>query len=204
MDDVIKNFMTGASGNRPEDYYYKYTSNGTKYFYSKITGQRVARNTINSMFVDQIAEKNSSLDIGILIEQRNKYLSQVEKLRSNIEKLQLKIGEIDNQLSDLGVNDETTMKKYQKLKEDEDKKNQQRKAEYLREYEEIFRRKTNSNAPPPAPLTANQTNNTTLTKLGINTKKEWHEWLIKNHPDKGGSDLELCQKVLSEGKSRWC
>lgn len=38
-------------------------------------------------------------------------------------------------------------------------------------------------------------NNSLLTELKITTKKEYHEWLIKNHPDRGGDNV-TCQKVI--------
>lgn len=41
----------------------------------------------------------------------------------------------------------------------------------------------------------------TLSKLSITTKQEWKQWLLKNHPDKGG-DEEICKKVISEGRAK--
>ena len=38
----------------------------------------------------------------------------------------------------------------------------------------------------------------------IKTKKEWFDWLSKNHPDKGG-DEKICQDVIAEGRAKgWC
>src|SRR5690242_16316277 len=38
-----------------------------------------------------------------------------------------------------------------------------------------------------------------LRDLKINNRKEWKDWLRKNHPDKGG-DTELCAAVIVEGR----
>jgi len=40
-----------------------------------------------------------------------------------------------------------------------------------------------------------------LSKLGIDTKGEWKEWLKSNHVDKGGEE-ELCKAVINEGRER--
>jgi len=40
-----------------------------------------------------------------------------------------------------------------------------------------------------------------LSKLGIDTKDEWKEWLKGNHVDKGG-DEEICKIVINEGRAR--
>lgn len=39
--------------------------------------------------------------------------------------------------------------------------------------------------------------------LGINTKLEWKQWLVANHPDKGGQDLDLCKRVIESGNRVW-
>jgi len=38
-----------------------------------------------------------------------------------------------------------------------------------------------------------------LKEYDINNKIEYHEWLIKNHPDRGG-DGELCAQIIEAGK----
>lgn len=45
-------------------------------------------------------------------------------------------------------------------------------------------------------------NTSILEKYKITTKKEWYNWLRKNHPDKGDSDEEICKAVITEGKNK--
>jgi len=40
-----------------------------------------------------------------------------------------------------------------------------------------------------------------LGKLGISTKKEWFEWALHNHPDKGGNE-DVFKEVLNEVKTK--
>jgi hypothetical protein len=42
-----------------------------------------------------------------------------------------------------------------------------------------------------------------LTENGIKTKADWKKWILQNHPDKGGKDGELFQKIFDAGKSKW-
>ena len=68
-------------------------------------------------------------------------------------------------------------------------------------WDEFVRRYTQSHQqqsrppfiPQPKPLSI-------LQKLNITTKKEWLQWLRRNHPDHGGS-TELAQKVITEGRN---
>lgn len=39
-----------------------------------------------------------------------------------------------------------------------------------------------------------------LQRLGIVTKANWRSWLLKNHPDKNNTDIELVQLVIQEGR----
>ena len=41
-----------------------------------------------------------------------------------------------------------------------------------------------------------------LTDHNITTKKDWKEWLRKNHPDKNSdTDIDLCRKILEAGNA---
>jgi hypothetical protein len=42
----------------------------------------VAKANIDPLFVEKISEKDSKLEIGQLVEERNQHLSQIDKLRS--------------------------------------------------------------------------------------------------------------------------
>ncbi len=43
--------------------------------------------------------------------------------------------------------------------------------------------------------------NNILENLGIIDRKSWRQWLLKNHPDKGG-DKDLCALVIEEGQRK--
>lgn len=40
-----------------------------------------------------------------------------------------------------------------------------------------------------------------LIKYDIRNRSQWLQWLKLNHPDKGGTDIELCGKIIEAGKN---
>ncbi len=83
------------------------------------------------------------------------------------------------------------------------------KEEYERtkkeKFDSFFQRRYFWYVPPkPSPKTQKSPNKAEVARnilagYGINTKKEWKEWLRKNHPDKGGNQDD-CQKVITAGR----
>lgn len=187
MEDIFHGFMNGATGNRPDDYYFMYNSKGAKYFYSRITGKRVQKASIPTSFHDKIKEKDPGLDIGHLVSLKNGYLIEIARLKAKVEEIDVKLNTINPNMQE----------ECKRQKEEQDRKDEARRKEYKREREELLRRYEQqfNKKPPP------KEENDILQQLNIKSKKEWKEWLVKNHPDRGGDD-ELCGKVIAAGRSK--
>lgn len=222
MDQLFQNFVSGKTGDKSTDYYYSFNNRGAKIYYSKITGKRVAKNYIPAKFLNQIQERDVGLDIGHLMNLKHGY--QLE-----IEKLQAKIAEIDAKLSQANIGDETTLRHYQEQKKRQDEEDERRRMEYEKENDEILRKmferfqssyfnsssnsnsssNNNSSSTNSKSSTSHNNNSSSthrnkgdiLSELNIENAREWRQYLLKHHPDKGG-DVEMCQKVIAAGKAR--
>jgi hypothetical protein len=190
MEQIFHNFTHGATGNRFDDYYYVYDSRGRRHFYSKITGKKIAKQDIPKDFHDKIKQKEPELDIGKLVALKNVYLTEMNKLKA-------KVDEIDVKLNTINAD---TQREYQKRKEEQDQKDELRRQEYKREREELLRKIFQQHENRPKPSYGNNSYSI-LQELNISTKKEWKDWLVKNHPDRGGEN-ELCAKVIAAGRSK--
>ena len=202
MNGTFKSFFNGDVGNRSEDFYFKYNAKGAKYFYSKITGKRIAKEIIPAQFHAKIQPYNSELDVGNLLLLRKGYQAEIEKL-------QMKIAEIDLKVSKASVTDEAGL---QKKKEEEDVKIRKRREEYKvereREQEELLGKlfeycaKAEAQSEPRAKtVPKSKVDISILEQYNITTQKEWRKWLIKHHPDKGG-DEELCKRIIAAGRAK--
>jgi hypothetical protein len=183
MEEVFDSFIRGHTGNRSDDYYYTYNSKGSKYFYSKITGKRVAKNDIPAKFHNLIKEKDPGINIGELQNLRNVYLLEIEKLNAKIKEINVKL---------LGVDGDEEIKKYKKQQEEDELRRQEYKREREEALRNLFKRFNNDNSSVEKDI---------LQELNIHTKREWKDWLVKNHPDRQG-DVELCKKVITAGRNR--
>jgi hypothetical protein len=181
MESIFNDFINGATGNRPDDYYYMYNANGAKYFYSKITGKKVAKNSISEKFHSLIKE-NDNLDINGLLKTKNGYLLEIERLQAKIKVIDIKLQGSDILAENL------------KRKQEQDAKDKARIDEYekerLRNLFEQFANKPSSSVDVDI-----------LTKLNINTKKDWKLWLLYNHPDKRSDQSHLCAEVITAGRN---
>lgn len=175
MEELLNNFMYGATGNRPDDYYFIYNSKGAKYFFSKITGKRVAKNNIPAKFHELIREKDSGLDIGQLITLKNNYLLEIERLKAKVEEIDIKLSGVDIQKDEL------------------------RRQEYEKEQEELLRKLFEQYSNTQSKSDSKDI----LSKLNIHSKKEWKEWLLLNHPDKIlNCDIDLCKEIITAGRTK--
>lgn len=182
MESIFNDFMHGATGNRPDDYYYMYNTNGAKYFYSKITGKKVAKKEIPEKFHALIKE-NNNLDINGLVNLKDGYVREIERL-------QAKIKVIDAKLSGADISKENL-----KRKQEQDAKDRARRDEYEKErLRNLFEQFANK---PSKPVNVD-----ILTKLNINTKRDWKLWLLQNHPDKFSDQSHLCAEVITAGRNR--
>ncbi len=186
MDYFIDQMLNGQNGNRADDFYFKYNKRGAKIFYSRITSKRLAKSSIPKGLLHRIQEHNPGLDVGELGTLKEGYLKEITRLQG-------KIDEINIKLSQINVHDDETTRQFQNEKVEEDRKTQRRKEEYKRESDESTRRFfeefrsyfQRSEQSDPNPDVGKS--KSFLKSLNINTKKEWHNWLRRNHPDKGGT-----------------
>ena len=178
------------SGNRPEDFYYKYNAAGSKRYYSRITGKPIAKDNI-AVDVNLIPEYSTG-DTAELLKLRDGYNREIQRLQDKVE-------EINNKLSKLNIGNEEEIIKEKEIQEEKDRK---RKEEYKKEQDDFIRKIFEDfvKKQPPPPKKSTPPNN--LPKLGLKTRKEWRGWLLANHPDKGGKDLDLYQQVIIEGRDR--
>lgn len=182
MESIFNDFIHGATGNRPDDYYYMYNTNGAKYFYSRITGKKVAKNKIPEKFHALIKE-NSNLDINGLINTKNGYLLEIERL-------QAKIKIIDIKLSGADISSENLQRK-----QEQDAKDNARRDEYEKErLRNLFEQFANK---PSKPVNVD-----ILTKLNINNKRDWKLWLLHNHPDRCPLSNDICAEVITAGRNK--
>jgi len=219
---VLNNYGTLAT-----DFYFKYTSAWSKYYYSKITGGRVGVKQIDPKIVPDIKIFDAGLDVAELLRTKAIYEKEMEKIKKKIAEIDLKLKDIPNineyELERKKREEDAANEKRKKEFAAEQKKrlddlfrqaseawNKQREAankrndDYLRDREkkkeeerqywrEYFKARMDS--------TQREPEKDILKELNINNKKEWKEWLLKNHPDKGGS-LSKCQEVIYAGRAR--
>ncbi|HSA76166.1 MAG TPA: hypothetical protein VLE02_01355 [Nitrosarchaeum sp.] len=168
----------------PDDFYYTYSKTGKKLYYNKISGSRTAKSQICADFIPLIKE-NLDFSAEKLIEKREAYKKEIEELQQKIRDIDITLG---------GAKDAEQIRE-KKKKEEEDINRRRQK------FEEDVRRE---NQRMLDELYHKNKKSSFLEDLHITTKLQWKEWLVKNHPDKGGKDAVLCQKVIEEGrKNGW-
>lgn len=177
------------------DFYYKFNAKGGKNYYCIYTDKKVAKKNINATLLNDIKEKNNKIDkykkIMDTINKRN-------KLQEKIKLLNDELGVMNDELSNIGINTA---------------KDEQYVADFIKKYMNDIEKQKTKPEPKPEPKTETISDELprctstyvypsgTLKSKNINTKKEWFEWLSRNHVDKGG-DIKICADVISEGRSR--
>jgi hypothetical protein len=198
-------------GNRADDYYYTVSSSGRKDYWSKILDTKVAKSQINIKYVNDVKQGtredfNKQATIVKLVEQRR-------LLQQKITETQTKIDSIEKNLRNLGFYDPYELNKIKQTQETIERRRAQYKQERAEILNDIFKKYGTQSSPnnkpnveqipkqnPPIPQVP-PTNIDILTKLGITTRKEWKNWLLYNHPDKGGN-IETTTNVILEGRKR--
>ena len=194
MESIITDFTNGPIGNRSTDFYFKYNSKHAKYYYSRITGKRVAKSSIPNELIKDIQE-NVVTQVPNLVKSRKFLLEKSEKLQIEIEKVHLKIIKIDLMLEKEGLIEEK-IKQYQK----EEEKDEKRRKEYIKERHTTLLSTFNN-------VHCNNSIQNTKVKISILDEQEifdktdWKNWLKLNHPDRGG-DQEIWIKIMAEGKNK--
>lgn len=198
--DSINAFLCG--GSKASDFCYTYDAKGRKQYFSRRTGHRVAAtNMPKTVKKEDIEERPEILNKEKLVSLKVSLLDQKKKLEE-------KIAEIERDLQGFDTEAFEKAAKAEQSKVDEAK--QRQKEERKRFFEKIYKdfeetkkyqeKKPQSNPPPAKKPKTTETSQEFLKTLAIHTKSEWKKWLLKNHPDKGGKDEELCKKVISAGR----
>jgi hypothetical protein len=198
-DSAFKTFF--YDGEHPDDFYFIFGANGKKIYFSRVTKRRTSLDRIPSDILDQVKERPQWLDSASLHKQRESLLKQFIQLKHKLE-------EIDNRLEGTSSFDHEEDARQEKMKEKEAEERQKRKGENAdRFYESTFgKRKESPKQRPKHDSSSKKTRIDTidcegfLKERGVHSKKDWNEWIRKNHPDKGGTDEELCKKMISMAK----
>lgn len=176
------------------DFYYKFNAKGNKAYYCIYTDKKVAKKNIPVNFLPDIKEKNYKIDkykkIMDMVSKRN-------KLQEKIKCLSDEMSVLNDELSNIGINT---------------KKDEEYIADFIKKYMsdlEKQKQKEPISEPKEEPKSEELPRCTstyvfpsgTLKNKNIHTRKEWFEWLARNHVDKGG-DIKICADVISEGRSR--
>lgn len=190
----IKMFKVDA---KSSDYYYAYDKANRKYYFNRIDGKRVAARDIPKSLIDKIEIKNSDDEKAEKVVDLNEFKEQLKRINKNIQEqferksmAEQKIKKLEEEI--VGFDSQSY-----------DDQIKRRKSEQKRSWENFIYSSYFRDV-PPAPKTEYKDEDV-LKRLNITTKKEWKEWLLKNHPDKNpSSDQELVTKVIAQGKLRFC
>lgn len=204
----------------PTDYYYKTHKNGKKYqkkYYKKnvkhIDGTYkdvvISKKTIEKI-LDQICEYNLERDVIKLTDEKKALEEKKKKLFEEIGKLNIKIDELDVSIKNTGGNYEEEIKKRNK---EIDRKNEKKTTKNppptndsdeakkprisMREFDNAHKILV-ENGIIVLSEKISIGNGITQQKSGTfeQAKKQYKNWLIKNHSDKGG-DTEKCKEVIA-------
>jgi hypothetical protein len=198
-------FMDGTTA---EDFYFIYNTQGRKLYYSRRTGQKTSKDRIPAKVLSSIEEMDTDLSGAALERQKQCILDQIAKL-------QKKVADIDNKINNPKPFDyaraeakEHEKKKASEKRRDEERKNffnsiPKMKNPFGDAKKEANKKRTSeeqNNAKPEPKKQKVETPRDILKELSITTKQEWRAWLLKNHPDKGGTDHDICKNVIAAGK----
>lgn len=176
-NEILTDWLYGPCSTNPKDYYFKVDKRGRKIIYNRWLkkNNRVPK----SMLIDKKVNIDAIPEFSQLsISQNNEANESREREKAYRERIR---------------------KNWEDLFSNFDKAQQAKKAQKSA--------KPKSKPIPkskPAPRSNIPKGVSVLITLGITTKKEWKNWLLKNHPDKlPDADVELCARVIEEGKRRF-
>ena len=181
-----------AIGECPEEekteasqFYYVYNGGGRN-FYSRQTNKQITFKSIPARLQPLVKLRSKAVEKIILVEKMTVLQEKRARLLEQAAELETK----------LGPNAEAEIHAERKRKlECQDRHEEQRK----KSIEELHRKINPNPNPNPTPLLSPD-RCLILLKHGILTKNDWNTWLLKNHPDKGGTDVELCKEIISAGQ----
>jgi hypothetical protein len=185
--------------NKAEDFYYLNIS-GRKIYYSNVTGTNIAVRNIPVNLLPHIKEGKDTREFEKLLKQKADHLNRIKKTEDKLKYLKEKLSEIDNHIKqyDLDPDYFNKLKREREAKQKKDKEDAD--AYFERMYERYFQSnffRTNYDVPK---RDFNKKDNI-LEEQKIYSKEDFRRWIVKNHPDKGGS-LELCQRVIVAAREK--
>lgn len=194
---------TEHAGNHPSEFYFKYTANGRKMYYSWKNHEPLNKNRIPKNIIDEIKEAPKELSDYFFVEKKHKLLEQKQSKIKQMEMLQKKLVEIDKELKEIESMNIDEEKVSINIKKRQKQASDRFHHDYADFFEKIFKDYNHQNFKKhkTEPKKDNINGLDFLHSLAIFNKHDWKQWLLKNHPDKGGKDIALVQKVIEYGQN---
>ncbi len=170
----------------PKQYYFV-SKNGRRTYYLTRNNKKIAMSRIPICVLGKI-EKRDAYDLNNIKNKReyDTLMKKINKVEEHLKNLREKADDIKKETNFEKANEEENKrenanKKYKK----------ETKSDYNTFFEEKYKR-------------FNFDTSNILQYNNIYTKKQLRLWLIKNHPDKGGKDTDLCSMIIEAGKKmKW-
>jgi hypothetical protein len=191
-------------GRIAEDFYYTLDVKGKKNYYSRRDGKRTAKARIPASVLDDIRIRPRVLEKSDLLKQRDELTKKYNLIKEQID-------QINSQLN--GTVSEDELRAEAEAEDKRDRECKQRRVNDQDDREKFLRNlfANLKNAPksagaskstePPKSTPAEKPELILLKQYKITTRKEWRDWIFENHPDRGGKDLDLCQRIISAGNT---
>lgn len=190
--------------------YYTYTDNNTSGYV------RVNKSTISSDLLNDIKEKDDKIDIILLTRKLNSLKLKEAKLLDDLNVVKQQIISQQEKIKKNGGDYEEELNRQKKYYNDKGTNYKKFNDYFNSNYSYYYNHdKSNNTSQQPKFISDIDKAINTLYKNNIYTKDEsklnisdlknhkyraiWRRWLVKNHPDRGGSN-SICQDVIWAGK----
>lgn len=191
----------------PEQYYYKKTNNGKRYF-THIGNKSISRVKLDKSILDDINEYDNSLELIKLFNHKDLLKSKIKKLNAECGRIIMELRDVKTKIN--GRKKPCLERKIYKLEKRLHRERKQFERSFFKEKKKSSNYKSRSRQKrkekeyyyeEPVSLKPNMI---ILLKYGITTKKEWKLWLLHNHPDVNHSDDRefCCAEVLLAGRKK--
>ena len=173
-------------------FYYVFNGGGRNFF-SRQTGKQIPLKNIPAHLQPLVKLRSKAVEKIILVNQMTVLQEKRARLLEQAAELETK----------LGPNAEPEIHAERKRKRECRDRHENQRKKILDELHRKINADANFNPNPnPHPTPMSIPNSLLiLRKHGIVTKNDWNTWLLKNHPDKGGVDVELCKEIISAGQA---
>jgi len=167
-----------------DDFFY-IKEKGRRKFYSRITGKPTTMYRIPPKLVDDIKERCKHVSVKNITNER-------KDLELKLNSITQRIKEIDEQLSNTSTMQEQ-LEEEKLLQHSANQRKKQADIDFMKYMEELMKYENKTRE-----INVSEKSSNLLKKLGIKNKHDYYNWLLINHPDKGGKDIALCRNVISE------